>query len=185
TQALYGITLYSEAATRQIQAEETGLARAHLADIRTTAQESLREMRLLIYELRRPILRRDGLAAALQARLEAVEARVGMETQFEQEGDQELSPEVEEGLYWIAQEALNNALKHARAARVAVRLHRNGSQVTLEVADDGIGFDTSRVQEQGGFGLRTMQERAVRLGGELAVITGPGAGTVVRAEVCA
>jgi nitrate/nitrite-specific signal transduction histidine kinase len=185
TQALYGITLYSEAATRQIQAEETGLARAHLADIRTTAQESLREMRLLIYELRRPILRRDGLAAALQARLEAVEARVGMETKFEHEGDQELSPEVEEGLYWIAQEALNNALKHARAGRVAVRLHRNGSQVTLEVADDGTGFDTSRVQEQGGFGLRTMQERAARLGGELAVVTGPGTGTVVRAEVCA
>ena len=184
TQALYGITLYSEAAARQIQVGETALARAHVSDIRITAQESLREMRLLIYELRRPVLKREGLAAALQARLEAVEARVGMETTFEYDGDQQLSPEAEEALYWIAQEALNNVLKHARAGRVSVRLLLNGGRVILEVADDGAGFEPDLVQPKGGYGLRTMQERANRLGGELTVTSHSGAGTVVRAEVC-
>jgi NarL family two-component system sensor histidine kinase LiaS len=140
-------------------------------------------MRLLIYELRRPVLKREGLAAALQARLEAVESRVGMETAFEQTGDPELSPEAEEGLYWIAQEALNNVLKHARANQVSVRLHRNGKWVALEVADDGAGFEPDAIRD-GGYGLCTMEERAIRLGGGLTVTSRPGGGTVIRAEVC-
>ena len=183
TQALYGIALYSEAAARQIQVGRQELASEHLAEIRTTAQESLCDMRLLIYELRRPVLKREGLAAALQARLEAVEARVGLETAFEQIGDPELSAEAEEGLYWIAQEALNNVLKHARANQVSVRLQRNGEWITLEVADDGAGFEPDALRD-GGYGLCTMQERAIRLGGELIVTSRPGRGTVIRAEVC-
>jgi nitrate/nitrite-specific signal transduction histidine kinase len=183
TQALYGIALYSEAAARQIQVGQQELAREHLSEIRATAQESLRDMRLLIYELRRPVLKREGLAAALQARLEAVESRVGMETAFEQTGDPELSPEAEEGLYWIAQEALNNVLKHARANQVSVRLHRNGKWVALEVADDGAGFEPDAIRD-GGYGLCTMEERAIRLGGGLTVTSRPGGGTVIRAEVC-
>jgi signal transduction histidine kinase len=90
---------------------------------------------------------------------------------------------VEEGLYWIAQEALNNVLKHARAAQVSVRLHRNGGTVALEVADDGAGFELDAARE-GGYGLCTMRERAIRLGGQLTVTSRPGRGTVIRAEVC-
>lgn len=184
TQALYGVTLYSEAASRQLLSGDTELVADHLCEIRNTAQESLREMRLLIFELRLPMLKSEGLAAALQARLEAVEARVGLETDFRTEGEGHLSPDVEEGLYRIAQEALNNALRHAHARSVSVSLHLNNQTVALEVADDGIGFDPAAAQEQGGFGLRGMEERAARLGGTLRVESRPGEGSKITVEVC-
>ncbi len=183
-QALYGVTLYAEAAARLLSTGQAGMAAGHLQEIRSTTQEALREMRLLIFELRPPILKSDGLAAALQARLEAVEGRVGIDTDFTAEGDCRLPGDVEEGLYRIAQEALNNTLKHALATSVSVRLQGNGRTVTLEIADDGIGFDPVAAQERGGFGLRGMEERANRLRGILAVESEPGAGTTIKVEVC-
>lgn len=183
TQALYGVTLYAEAAARLILSGETNLAADHLSEIRTTAQESLREMRLLIFELRLPAIKQDGLTAALQARLEAVEGRVGLETTFTSDVDRRLSADVEEGLYRIAQEALNNTLRHAQAQRVSVRLHENQQIVTLEIVDDGIGFDTLAPEVQGGFGLRGMAERAAKLGGRLEIESQPGMGTKISVEV--
>ena len=183
TQALYGVTLYAEAAARQLLSGEVGMAADHLREIRGTAQEALREMRLLIFELRPPILKVDGLVTALQARLEAVEGRVGLETELKVEGDISLSPEIEEGLYRVALEALNNTLRHARASSVTVYLHQNRRAVTLEVADDGVGFDPAIAQKRGGFGLCGMEERAARLGGKLTVQSNPGEGTRVKMEV--
>jgi signal transduction histidine kinase len=142
-------------------------------------------MRLLIFELRPSVLAENGLAAALQARLETVEGRAGLETTFRVEGaDRRLAPEVEEGLYRISQEALNNALKHAQASHIQVHLRQNHSTVLLEIIDDGLGFDPSRARQQGGLGLRGMEERAARLGADLSVQSQPGAGTQVRVEVC-
>jgi signal transduction histidine kinase len=183
TQALYGVTLYAEAAGRQLLLGEQALAAGHLCEIRETAQESLQEMRLLIFELRLPVLIEDGLAAALQGRLEAVEGRVGLETEFSADVHGRLSPEIEEGLYRIAQESLNNTLRHARAQKVTVHLNQNGKSLVLEIADDGVGFDATAASEQGGFGLRGMKERAARLGGQLIVQTSPGKGTRIRVEV--
>jgi nitrate/nitrite-specific signal transduction histidine kinase len=183
TQALYGVTLYAEAAARQLALGDKGMTADHLREIRDTAQEALREMRLLIFELRLPILQSDGLVSALQARLEAVEGRVGLKTEFKVEGDGRFSPAVEEGLYRVAQEALNNALKHAHASSVSVRLRQNRRAVVLEVTDDGVGFDPATARERGGFGLCGMAERATRMGGELTVQSSPGKGTKVRVEV--
>jgi signal transduction histidine kinase len=182
-QALYGVTLYAEAAARQLVSGDVDLATRHLREIRDTAQESLREMRLLIFELRLPMLKEEGLVAALQARLDAVEGRVGLETRFEADVDGRLSAQIEEGLYRIAQETLNNALRHANARRVTVQLYQNGRSVVLEVTDDGVGFDPAAAREQGGFGLRSMEERAARLGGNLILQSSPGQGTRVRVEV--
>jgi signal transduction histidine kinase len=184
TQALYGIALYAEAASRQLGSGEVRTTAEHLLDIRATAQESLREMRLLVFELRPPMLKDEGLAAAIQARLEAVEARAGMQTEFSVDGDGQLGSEIEEGLYRIAQEALNNALRHAQAASVAVRLAKDQHIARLEVTDDGIGFEPTAVREGGGFGLRTMAERATRLGGTMTVESSPGQGTRITVEVC-
>jgi nitrate/nitrite-specific signal transduction histidine kinase len=184
TQALYGIALYAEAASRQLSASQVSTTAEHLLDIRATAQESLREMRLLVFELRLPMLKNEGLAAAIQARLEAVEARVGMKTEFQIQGEDQLASEVEEGLYRIAQEALNNALRHAQAGSVAIHLGKDRHLATLEIVDDGVGFDPTAVKDGGGFGLRTMAERAARLGGTLTVESEPGHGTRVRVEVC-
>ncbi len=184
TQALYGVMLYAEAAARQLSSGEAGMTSEHLLEIRGTAQEALREMRLLIFELHPPMLKRDGLVAALQARLEAVEGRVGLKTEFRGGENGRLSLKVEEGLYRIAQEALNNALKHAHASSVTVCLHQDKQAVTLEITDDGTGFDPIAARERGGFGLRGMEERAARLGGKLTVQSSLGKGTRVKVEVC-
>lgn len=183
TQALYAVTLYAEAAARLLSTGHAEMAAEHVRDLGNTAQQALREMRLLIFELRPPVLETDGLEAALHGRLEAVEGRGGLETHFHSEGEGELSPEVEGGLYRIAQEALNNALRHAQARNITVSLRRNAEAVVMEVSDDGIGFDPSSAQEKGGLGLCGMAERAACLGGDLTVESQPGKGTSVRVEV--
>ncbi len=95
----------------------------------------------------------------------------------------ELPASVEEGLYRIAQEALNNALKHATATSVTVYFRANDAKVELEVVDDGRGFDSSAIDDQRGMGLASMQERAEKLGGLLAIDSGPGVGTKVKVSV--
>ncbi len=185
TQALYGATLTAEAAARQLSMGQTDRAAEHLREIRTSTQSALREMRLLIFELRPGALKRDGLAAALQARLEAVEQRGGLATELNVLGPLRLSAETEVGLYRIAQEALNNVLRHAHARRVVVSLEQRNSLVTLEVADDGQGFDPAAARSGSGFGLCGIEERAARLGGRLSIDSPPGGGSRVRVEVSA
>lgn len=183
TQALYGATLYAEAAARLLAAGDHVAATAHVRDVGHTTQEALREMRLLLFELRPQDLARDGLAAALRARLAAVEGRVpGLSAVVEAQDDIALSSTVEEALYGVAREALNNALKHAGARQVRLSLRREHAAVALEIVDDGGGFDPATVAHGGGFGLRGMAERMAQVGGMLAVRSAPGQGTVVRAE---
>ena len=130
------------------------------------------------------MLKQEGLVAALRSRLESVEGRVGMQTQLQVEGDGRLLPEVEEGLYRVAVEALNNALRHSFANRVTVRLLQDEQRVTFVVQDDGIGFDPAAVRTRGGgLGLRGMEERVARLGARFLLKSAPGKGTEVRVEV--
>jgi len=185
TQALYGVRLYSEAAAGQLSLGHADRAAEHLRELQDTAQEALAEMRLLIYELRPSVLEEEGLVAALQARLLAVEGRAGLKTEFKVEGDGQLPPQIEEGLYRIGQEALNNALKHAHARNITVCLRQDERTITLEIADDGIGFDPTTARERGGLGLSAMEERAAGLGGRLIVQSGPREGTRVLVEVFA
>jgi len=183
TQALYGVTLYGEAAARQLSVGQVDLAADHLHELRDTAQDALREMRLLIFELRPLILEEVGLVAALQTRLEAVEGRAGLKVDFEVAVEERLPSQIEMGLYRIAQEALNNALKHAQAQHIAVSLRQDGGTVVLEIADDGVGFDPSTAVEFGGLGLEGIEERAEEMGARLTMESSPGAGATVRVEV--
>jgi len=182
TQALYGVTLYSEAAAGHLALGHTDRAAEHLQELQDTAQEALAEMRLLIFELRPPILEELGLVAALQARLQAVEGRAGLKTEFKTNLEERLPADVEEGLYRITLEALNNALKHAQARSIKVHLRQDErtrtepARVTLEIADDGIGFDLATAPERGGMGLSAMEERAAELGATLAIESGTGNG---------
>ncbi|MEJ2735113.1 MAG: histidine kinase, partial [Anaerolineae bacterium] len=180
TQALYGVSLYSEAASGHLALGHTDRVSEHLRELQDTAQEALAEMRLLVFELRPPILEQEGLVAALQARLQAVEGRAGLKTEFKTNLEGRLPLNVEEGLYRIALEALNNALKHAQAQNIKVHLHQEQppkGAVALKVADDGIGFDLATARERGGMGLSAMEERAVELGARLTVGSAPGSGT--------
>ena len=141
TQSLYGVTMYGEAAARQLDSGNSQKAGELLRQLRETSLEALREARLLVFELRSPLLDKHGLAATLQARLAAVEGRTGLETRFSAEGVTSLSRALEEELLGICTEALNNSLKHARASQISVRLLQEGPRITLEVTDDGRGFD--------------------------------------------
>ena len=182
TQSLYGVSLQAEAALRALMAGDTAPIAANLKEIGETTQEALGEMRLLLFELRPPLLEERGLFGALQSRLGAVESRAGLTTEIQGEGAERLAPETEQELYRVGQEALNNVLKHAHARQVTVRLDVSKHRAVLEVADDGVGFEPS-LRNGGGFGLPGMRERAERLGGALQVESAPGQGTTVRVEV--
>jgi signal transduction histidine kinase/ligand-binding sensor domain-containing protein len=183
TQSLYSVTLFAQAAVETLAEGETQTAKEHLIELRDTVQEALREMRLLIFQLRPPAAEKGTLAAALRTRLEAVETRGGMQAELHVEGSEQLTRMVHEELYNIAQEALNNALKYARAQHVQVYLRFGESLTSMEVCDDGAGFEPEIARLGGGFGISGMQERVERIGGTLRIESAPGQGTRVRVQV--
>jgi signal transduction histidine kinase/DNA-binding response OmpR family regulator len=180
TQSLYSLTLFAEAARTLASTGKVERAQQYLDQIYDIAHQSLKEMRLLIYALRPPILEHERLIGALRSRLDAVERRAGVEARFLVEEFVDLPLNVEEALYRITLEALNNSLKHSKAKNLSVRLHTNGKQLELDVSDDGVGFDPQAVVGRGGMGLFNMQERARTIGGELMIDAAPGKGTSVR-----
>jgi signal transduction histidine kinase len=183
TQELYGVTMYAEAAARMLEADNKQVVSEYLTELKETASAALREMRLLIFELRPAALQEVGLEAALLTRLEAVEGRAGLTTELSCSGEVQLPPEYEEGLYGIAREALNNALRHSQAEHIRIRLNRLGQRCCLEIEDDGVGFELENGLKQGGFGLNGMYERAASIGAQLTISPRPEGGTLVQAEV--
>jgi len=184
TQSLYSLTLLAEAGRRLAEADDVRQAGQYLGDIGEIAEQALKEMRLLVYQLRPQALEQEGLIGALQARLDSVEKRAGVDARFLIEGSLGSLPSaLEEGLFRIAQEALNNALKHAAARAMLVRLCGGDEHVTLEVSDNGRGADLLTTGAKGGLGLTGMKERAAKLRGTLTVHSAPGEGTRVIVEV--
>lgn len=181
-QTLYGLTLQAEAASRILEAGQTEEVKNYLREIRENSQQTLQETRLLIFELRPPILEREGLSSALRARLESVESRSGLKTQINLQEVGRLPNGIETGLYGISNEALNNVLKHARASEIKVSLKRGTGKIVLEISDNGTGFDPSSEVSYGGMGLNGMRERAGQVGGDLQIISGE-TGTNVIVEV--
>jgi signal transduction histidine kinase len=190
TQSLYSLVLLTEGWRRLIHSgagAAPGAAGAQTEDylgrVGEIAQQAQREMRLLIHELRPPMLEQEGLVGALRKRLDAVERRLGIEARVVMDDLVEVPLAVEEGLYWIAQEALNNALKHAAAKKETVRVCVEDSMLVLEIADDGQGFDVEAGKQRGGMGLVSMRERAKEMRGTLAIQSSPGHGTTVKVRV--
>jgi len=179
SQSLYGVSMWAEAAARLLEGGQIEEAAANLRDARNSATEALREMRFLIFELRPSILHEDGLVGALRARLSGVEERVGLRAVLRAEGIGRLPFVIEEALYGIAREALNNSLRHAHATRLDVRLQVSSDAVVMEVADNGVGFNVASTGG-GGLGLGGMRERAERIGASLSVDSAPRRGTAVR-----
>jgi signal transduction histidine kinase len=182
TQSLYGVSLYAEVATQLLKSGELEKAGRNLQELKAMSLDALAEMRLLIYELRPSVFAAEGLVAAIQARLDAVEGRVGLETNFVIEGDISLPKKIEEGFYRIVQEALNNVLKHSHARAVTVTLTQQENLICLDVVDDGVGFDPVKACEAGCLGLHGMKERAQELGAEFEIVSrlGGGAKVIVR-----
>ncbi|MCE7987649.1 MAG: PAS domain-containing protein [Caldilinea sp. CFX5] len=177
TQSLYSLTLFSEWTAGLLHNGDYSEADAKLERIGAIARQALKEMRLMLYELRSAELQKEGLRSALETRLAAVEERAGVETALNVDHTLKLPETVEAELYHIAGEALNNALKHAAAHRMTVQLQRDGPLVRFCIADDGVGFDYSTACQSGGMGLQTMRTRAERIGGQLLIEAAPGQGS--------
>jgi signal transduction histidine kinase len=181
-QTLYGLTLQAEAASRKLNSGQTDEVADYLREIRESAQQTLQETRLLIFELRPPILESEGLASALRARLESVESRSGLKAQIDLQEVGRLPGEIEVGLYGISNEVLNNILKHAHASEVTVSLEKKSGKIVLEISDNGVGFDPASAETQGGLGLIGMRERAEQINSDLRINTGKN-GTQVSVEI--
>jgi len=152
---------------------------ARLDDTEILVQTTIDNTRNIMAELRPPGLDDYGLAAALKTHVEMVAQRLGIPVRV-RGGDAmpRLAPVAETALYRIAQEALNNIAKHARANNVNIEFFTAAGAVTLTVADDGTGFDTGTLPANS-YGLRIMRERAEAVGARLEVDSAPGRGTRV------
>jgi signal transduction histidine kinase len=180
-QTLYGLTLQSEAANRRLKEGKLDKVADDLVFFQASTQQTLQEIRLLIFELRPPELEEIGLAGALQERISNVERRSGISIELDFDELESLSPKIEISLYRIALEALNNILKHARANRICLSVKNRQKSVWMEIEDDGLGFDMDR-QGQSGLGLQSMRERVSQMHGEIKIQSAPGQGTVITVE---
>ena len=169
TQSLYSLTLFAETSRRFAAVNNLEQVTLYSRRIEETAAQSLKEMRLLLHNLRPSILQTAGLNDALRHRLDAVEKRAGIQARLICDHETALPPSVEETLFHIAEEALNNALKHGSATAVSVIIAGSDSHVTLTVQDNGSGFDEAHLQDSGGLGLNNMRERAALLDGVLTI----------------
>jgi two-component system sensor histidine kinase UhpB len=156
-----------------------------LGELIATADAALQEVRQISHLLRPQMLDDLGLLPTLRWLARSWGQRAGLEVRVQYEGEEErLPPDLETLVYRLVQEALTNAAKHSGAPEVEVALRRTATMVTVEVRDQGRGFTVgSEPDETHGFGLRGLRDRMQLFGGQLVVVSAPGRGTVVRAEV--
>lgn len=185
-QSLFSMTLHARAAQLAIEndgGEPDATVARSLHEVSLLVKDALAEMRALIFELRPDGLAEEGLVAALRHQAAALSAREAVRVLVE--GPTErlvLDAEVEQQLYRIAVEALNNVVKHAKATRVVVRLVPEAGAVRLVVVDDGVGFEVATPQE-GHLGLSTMAERAASIGARIDVRSERTTGTSITVAV--
>jgi signal transduction histidine kinase len=174
SQSVYSLSLFSRSARDALDEQDQAKLLASLQDIENTALGAMREMRLLLYQLREAGQEGD-IASALDTRFKQVEDRLGIQATCEIGSDIMLPAHIQYELQRIIIEALNNVVKHANASRVQVQISCLDENLIASVRDDGIGFDSD--VRFSGMGLKNMQARAVSLGGDLDIITKSGQGT--------
>ena len=175
SQTLYGISLGAYTAREALESDP-GEAIAPLEYVISLAEAGLAEMRALIFELRPESLASEGLITALTKQVAVLRTRYRLTVDAQLGEEPALSLERKHTLYRIAREALHNIVKHAHASTVLLRLERQDDELILEVRDDGRGFDPAG-PFPGHLGLRSIQERATRLGGTCSFASAPAQGT--------
>lgn len=179
SQKLFSLVLSAEAASTLLERDPAS-ARGQLTRLGQLAREALEELRSLVLELRPPELERDGLGGTLRKHVEVLRRLHDVEIELEVSEEPGRDSRQDAEVLRIAQEALHNALRHAAARRISVRLRARAEGVALEVADDGDGFHPQDAELRAThLGLTSMEERARRLGGRLEIRSEPGAGTTV------
>lgn len=178
SQSLHGLSLNVDVLRNRLRLGQQDKVEQSLARLDQSARQSLKEMRLLLYEMRLEPLETASLVEALQTRLEAVEMRAGIDGALELVEPVQWPPAWEAELYCIATEALNNSLKHANASKIQIKICSGETWFEMCIRDNGQGFDAQN-QHKSGIGLQSMRERAERLGGTLLIGSKPGAGTLI------
>jgi signal transduction histidine kinase len=185
SQALYSISLGARTAQTLVERNTHGEIKSVLSEpiahVLAMAEAGLVEMRALIFELRPESLENEGLIAALTKQTAAIQARHGLDMQVILCDEPEIALDIKLILYRLAQEALHNIVKHAEAHKVDFELACNDNWINLKIRDDGKGFD-AMIPSQG-LGLRSMQERIAQVNGQLEVISSPGTGTMISAQI--
>jgi signal transduction histidine kinase len=169
-----------------INAQSLEQARERGQLVHQMAAEAMETTRRLARGLSPSVLNDFGLGRAIERMCEDFAAAGSTEVRADNGiGDARFKPDVEIAVYRVAQEAITNTARHSGAARVLVRLKRDGSRLVLEVTDDGRGFNLSSIAppSDGGLGIPGMNERTVLLGGRFEIIPVPTGGTTVRAEI--
>nr|WP_269778995.1 sensor histidine kinase [Propioniciclava soli] len=183
-QGFSSVILLARAAGREPDAARTA---ALIERIEATASQNLADARRVVYALAPEETSAGGLAAPLRRLAGEAADAVGATASVTIDPDlPRLGTATEVALLRVAQGALANVRAHARPGRVAVELSRSGETVRLDVVDDGVGFDPTRLGAatlEGGYGLRALRERLVELGGGLAIESEPGGGTAVSAHL--
>lgn len=182
SQSLYALVISADVSEKLLRIKDFSGLRQQLRDLGKVALQGLKEMRLMLYEFRPASLDIGGLVKALELRLSTVESRAGIHATFSADGEYDLPPQMEQEVYQITIESLNNSLKHAEASEVSIDIHKGTEKIFLEIKDNGLGFDPSTSQTSGGMGMNSMRERARILGGKLTVLSVPGKGTKIQLE---
>jgi signal transduction histidine kinase len=176
------LTLTAETANHLLEQRNMHRMPDVLKMLAVGARQALKEMRLLLYELRSTPLQDTNLVHALQTRFESIERRAGVNGHIIVSENAHWNQNWEQDLYNIATEALNNALKYANAPRVTVTLESSATHFQMDIDDNGVGFDMNTIAA-GGMGMNTMRERAESIGGRLDIKSAPGEGTRVTVVV--
>lgn len=188
TQELFSMTLHARTTLKNL--DRAGMVaddpvRQQVKILSDLAQAALAEMRMLIFELRPGALAEEGLVSAVRKLAASISAREEIAIDVDAPPDRLLlETSAEEHLYRLVQEALNNVVKHAGAQHAVVRIAtmERDTRLTIEVCDDGKGFDATS-PHPGHMGLETMAARARELSGDYAVLSAPGEGTTVRITI--
>jgi len=152
-----------------------------LEEVRQLTRGALAEMRTLLFELRPAALADADLNDLLKQLTESVIGKTRIPVSLEIDGTNELPTSVKVALYRITQEALNNITKHSKASRAQVTLHSQPHRVTLQIIDNGRGFDMAQ-GATGSFGLNNMRERAGQIGAVLQIDSKLGQGTEITVD---
>lgn len=175
-------TLMQVRAAHNLLEQEPETAMQHLLEAENLIKASQQELSLMINELRPAALQDQGLEAALEIYLENWSAQSCIPAVFQITGSANLPLNIERTLYRVVQEALANVARHSRASAVELWVKFSIMSVKLEIKDNGIGFDIEN-KLNSGFGLQSMQERLVSLGGQFTIQSKMGEGTIICVEV--
>ena len=175
-------TLMQIRAAKNLVDENPEASREHLDEAEDLVKASQKELGLLITELRPPAQEDQRLDQMLKNYIDQWSQQTRIKTCVQVEYGRSLSPQIENSLYRVIQEAMANIARHSQATEVTLNLACNVGDLKLEIMDNGLGFDTTQT-EKTGFGLQSMRQRIEQIGGTLSIYSDPGEGTKISVAI--